>query len=138
MSDGWHLAQGQLVEAITGSVHQREPKAWEGYLVLSTPGLLPPGDELVVSDMRNDTNRVRKIVATGEEVSGLQQVHDVLLPLLPLTLEGIDDSSGGVLEMLTEMLTEHGISPETSRTVVQAFTQNESILERLHARRTSR
>lgn len=138
MSNGWHLAQGQLVEAITASVHQREPKAWEGYLVLLTSGLLPPGDELVVSDMRNDTNRVRKIVATGEELSDLQQVHDVLLPLLPLALEGIDDSGGGVLEMLTTMLTEHGISLETSRTVVQAFTQNQSILESLHARRLSR
>lgn len=135
LSSNWHLSQGQLVELMAASLAQREPKAWEGYLVLMTPGLLPPGDEPVVSDMRNDTNRVRKIVATGEELSGLQQVHAALLPLLPLALDDVNESGVGVLAMLTGMLTENGISPETSQAVVRAFTENESIIESLHARR---
>lgn len=134
----WHLSQGRLVDVIAASLAKREPKAWEGYLVLMTPGLLPPADEPIVSDLRNNTNRVRKIVATGSELTGLQQVRDALLPLLPLALEGIDGSSRGILDMLSGILMQNGISQETAQTVIEAFTHNESIVERLHARRLGR
>ena len=136
--DSWHLAQGWLVDAIAENLNTREPKAWEGYLVLMTPGLHSPADELVVSDLRNNTNRVRKLVATGNELSDLGTVRDVLLPLLPIDLQGVEAVQGGVLDMLEEVLMSNGISEAVAQTVVEAFSQNESVVESLHARRVGR
>lgn len=137
LAERWHVAQGQLVDLISAHLRSPEPKAWEGYLVLLTPGLLPPADTVAVNELRNDTNRVRKIVATGGDLGTLDDVHGALLPLLPLTLEESTATRIGVLTLLPELLESGGISRAVTSAVVDAFTANESIVERLHASRTA-
>ena len=96
----WHIEQGALVDLMADNVRRGEPKAWEGYLVLLTPGLLAPDDQVVLNDLRNDTNRVRKIIATGDELEELSQVGDALLPLLPLKVDVSAPSRGTLLDRL--------------------------------------
>lgn len=137
LAERWHVAQGQLVDLISAHLRSPEPKAWEGYLVLLTPGLLPAADIVAVNELRNDTNRVRKIVATGGDLGTLDDVRGALLPLLPLTLESSTASRTGVLELLPDLLANGGISRAVTSAVVDAFTANDSILERLHTLRTA-
>jgi hypothetical protein len=87
-------------------------------------------------ELRYDTNRVRKLVASGDDLMTLEGVREALLPLLPLTSDIGSTLSSGLLDRLPELLEDHGISTEATRTVVQAFAANESLIERLHAFRS--
>src|SRR5665213_14365 len=102
LAEQWHVAQGQLADLISTHLRSPEPKTWEGYLVLLTPGLLPAMETVALNDLRNDTNRVRKIVAAGGDLGTLGDVRGALLPLLPLTLEDSPAAGAGVLELLPE------------------------------------
>ncbi len=137
LAEQWHLAQGQLVDLISTHLRAPEPKAWEGYLVLLTPGSLPAGDSVMLNDIRNDTTRVRKLVVTGDELSTLDDVRGALLPLLPLSIEGPQASPVGLLELLPDLLEESGVSGAVTEVVVSAFVANESMLEQLHEFRTT-
>jgi hypothetical protein len=135
LKDQWHLAQGQLVDLISEHVRRAEAKAWEGYLVLLTPGLLPSAEMATINDLRADTNRVRKLVATGEDLTTLSDVRGTLLPLLPLVIDDPSATQTSLLDLLPELLAENSIPMSVTGVVVEAFTANESILERLHSSR---
>jgi len=128
----WPIAQGQLVGLMSESLRRPEPKAWEGYLVLMTPGLMPLGDRTLISSMRADTNRVRKLVAAGDELGTLEDIRTFLLPLVPLEMDESLSGEGNLLESLPELLQEQGVMPQVTEIVLQAFAANESILQRLH------
>lgn len=128
----WPVAQGQLVALMSETLRRPEPKAWEGYLVLMTPGLMPLGDRTLINRMRADTNRVRKLVADGDELSTLEDIRTFLLPLVPLEMD--ESLSGGkdLLESLPELLQEQGVLPRVTEIALQAFAENASIFQRLH------
>ncbi|MFZ0169309.1 MAG: hypothetical protein WAL64_07785 [Candidatus Dormiibacterota bacterium] len=135
--DGWPIAQGMIVDLITEHLHSPEPKAWDGYLVLLTGGSLSPSERSAAGGIRYDTNRVRKLVATGEDLETLDDIRVALLPLLPLVFETPDTKAIGVLDQLPSALAGNDISIETVQIIVDAFTHNESILERLYGAGTS-
>jgi len=138
LTENWPDAQGQLVELISTHLTRPEPKAWEGYLVLLTPSEAPTGARAEFADIRYDTNRVRKLVAAGDDLQTLDDVEQALLPLLPLEVEAQVGSGPGLLERLPGLLAERNIELEAARAVVSAFVANESILERLHEFRSRR
>lgn len=135
LAEQWPRAQGQLVELISAHLRLPEPKAWDGYIVLLTPDVLPPEEKLALAAIRNDTTRVRKLVASGEELTALSGIHDALLPLLPLRTEQCHTVAAGPLEHLPELLEEAGVPRRVVEDVVDAFNNNESILERIHESR---
>lgn len=128
----WPVAQGQLAEAISETVLRSEPKAWEGYLVLMTPGGMPRVDRTLLNRLRADTNRVRKLVAAGEELGTLEDVRTFLLPLVPLTMGDSLPSVGDLLHALPELLLAQGVRTQVTETVLDAFGANESVFQRLH------
>jgi hypothetical protein len=132
----WPDAQGRLVELISEHLTRPEPKSWDGYLVLLTPGLVPSTARSQLAEIRYDTNRLRKLVATGDELRTLDDVEQVLLPLLPLEVESQVESGPALLERLPALLAERGIDAGAARVAVDAFTSNQSILERLHELRS--
>lgn len=137
MQTSWNEAQGLLVELMSTHLTRPEPKAWEGYLVLLCPTPVPVQDRNQVANLRYDTNRVRKLVATGDDLETLEDVRSALLPLLPLEVKPPSASGSGLLDRLPELLHDHGIEPSITRVVVDAFVANDSIVERLHAFRTT-
>jgi len=132
LAETWPDAQGHLVELISAHLRRPEPKSWEGYLVLLTPSVAPLAARSQLAEIRYDTNRVRKLVATGDDLRTLDDVEQALLPLLPLEVESQLESGPALLERLPDLLAARGIDAEAARTVVQAFIANESVLERLH------
>jgi hypothetical protein len=136
LSTGWADAQAALVELISEHVGGAEAKAWEGYLVLLTPGI--PGTEarIEATEIRYDTSRVRKLLATGDEIKGLADVEHALLPLLPLGPELQLDEQESVLNMLPALLSRSGIPEDAVRVVIDAFSAQQPIVECLHRYRT--
>lgn len=128
----WPEAQGELVDLISGTLSRPEPKAWEGYLVLMTPGVMPAGDRTTINQIRSDTNRVRKLVASGDELGTLEDIRNFLLPLVPLQLDDSISGEADLLGTLPALLAEHDIAPQVTQTIVDAFIENASIFERLH------
>jgi hypothetical protein len=128
----WPRAQGDLVDLMSSHLRLPEPKAWEGYLVLLTPDLLPTDSRVALTDLRGNTHRVRKLVAAGEDLLSLEDVRGALLPLLPLDVGESHETTGGVLDRLPALMAIEGVSPDVTRLVLEAFQSNASILERLH------
>jgi hypothetical protein len=135
LTEQWHVAQGELVDLISEHLTRPEPKAWEGYLVLLTPGLLPPTERTRINELRYDTNRVRKLVASGDDLATLDGVRLTLLPLLPLEIEQPVAGQSGLLERLPDLLGESDVPADLTRVIVSAFQANDSIVDRLHSAR---
>ena len=69
----WPDLQGSLVDVISSQVGHEEGKSWDGYLVLLTPSVAP-SDNAGLEAVRHNTTRLRKLVATGDD---LQSPTDV-------------------------------------------------------------
>ena len=133
---GWPAAQAELVELISAHMTRSDPKAWDVYLVLLTPGPAIDGDR-GPSDIRYDTSRVRKLVAAGDELQVVGDVERALLPLLPLDAVTATAGERSTLTMLPEILAKHGVEPQTVSVVVEAFRTQRSLVESLHDYRTN-
>jgi hypothetical protein len=88
-----------------------------------------------VHEIRYDTSRIRKIVATGEDMTSLNDIERTLLPLLPLAQDGIDlEEEQSPLDELPERLERTGIARELAETAVAAFKDHRPIVQELHRR----
>ena len=132
VSTEWTEMQGLLVDLISTNVRRGEPKTWEGYLVLLTIGQIIDEQRQDLVDLRYDTNRVRKLVATAEDLQSLDDVRTALLPLLPLQVDEPPTSASGLLNRLPELLSEEHIDPQVTETAIDAFSRNQSVVQRLH------
>lgn len=130
----WPDLQGSLVDVISKRVGHEEAKAWDGYLVLLSPGLAP-SDSTAIKAIRYNTIRLRKLVATGDELRRPSDVERVLRPLLPFGQEDAIISNASALDLLPRLLTALGIPAQTTETLVKAFKEQAPMLERLHTLR---
>jgi hypothetical protein len=133
----WTGLQGSLVEAISARVGRSESKAWDGYLVLLTLGT-PPSDRSEVEGVRYDTSRLRKIVATGDDLADGMDVERFLRALLPLRPQVSEVSGESVLDLLPDLLAANNIDRETTNVIVRAFLDQKPLMEELHRKRASR
>jgi hypothetical protein len=133
LTDAWEIAQGELVDLISDHFTRSAPKAWEGYLALFSLGPVPSGEWTKVTELRYDTNRVRKLVATREELQTLDDVRTALLPLLPLDSKAIGPAGGGILDSLPSLIADKRLSQHMVEEAIDAYNSNQSIVERLHA-----
>jgi hypothetical protein len=131
---GWADAQSALVETISKYISSSEAKAWDGYLVLLTPSLLTTEDSFAANEIRYDTSRLRKLVATGGELRGIADVERALLSLLPLQ-EGELAEPESPLAMLPTLLVARDVPEDAVRVLVDAFIGQAALLDRLHAHR---
>jgi hypothetical protein len=129
----WADLQASLVEVISQNVGRAESKAWDGYLVLLTTGIAPSTDP-EIEELRRDTTRLRKLVATGDDLSSSGDVERVLRSLLPLKLTPGLVGQGTALDMLGEILEEHGISRETTAALVKSYVEQEPVMDALNNR----
>jgi hypothetical protein len=133
LETNWTDAQAVLVELISKYVVSTEPKAWDGYLVLLTPSILPAAAREQAIQIKNNFNRVRKFLATGDDLKTTSDVERLLLPLLPLTSEvPRSDQSTRVLDSLPDILSKRGIDRGAVEALVRAFASHQPLLENLH------
>jgi hypothetical protein len=74
---------------------------------------------------------VRKIVGTGESIRFIDDLLDVLMPLLPLSASEVEvlDGDGSVVDRLPEMLVARGIARHVAVAVLNAFRTDEPLME---------
>lgn len=137
LSLNWVDAQAFLVELISKYITSYDAKSWEGYLVLLTPGVVGKADRTELTKIRYDTSRVRKLVATSDDIKTLDDVRQSLLPLLPLEIEATEEYKESVLALLPGMLSDEGIPEKAVQIVVTAFVEERPIVESLHEYRKS-
>lgn len=130
----WPDTQAVLVDVISRHVGSHESKSWDGYLVLLTPGLAPSEIENIEA-VRYNTTRLRKLVATGDDLNLPTDVERVLRPLLPLRLERPNLGQESALDLLPRLLALRHIPEEVTRVLVDAFRQQSPLLEKLHHQR---
>jgi hypothetical protein len=133
LASSWIDAQGSLVALISRFVPRGEPKAWDGYLVLFAPCAESDDVRDTASLIQRDTSRVRKLVATGENLETIQDVERALLPLLPIRLsesEAVEAETA--LDALPDLLARHEVSRDAALAVVSAFRDGRPLLESLH------
>lgn len=130
----WADLQGALVDVISRHVGQTENKAWDGYLVLLTTAIAP-GSDAHIEDIRSDTTRLRKLVATGEDLVAPSDVERLLRSLLPLREPQGSIGQGTALDLLPELLEEQGIDKSTTKVLVKSFIEQEPLMEALHRTR---
>jgi hypothetical protein len=133
----WADLQGALVDVISHYVGRSENKAWDGYLVLLTAAIAPDSDHNI-EDVRSDTTRLRKLVATGEDLTSPGDVERLLRPLLPLRDQQGSIGQGTALDLLPQLLKEQGIDESTTEGLVKSFIEQEPLIEALHRTREAR
>ena len=133
----WPDLQGSLVDVISSQVGHEEGKSWDGYLVLLTPSVAS-SESAGLEAVRYNTTRLRKLVATGDELQSTTDVERVLRRLLPLSQESANLSQESALDLLPKLLADQGIPKKTTQLIVDAFRNQSPLLERLHQERDSR
>lgn len=134
----WADAQGSLVEVISRHMTNRDPKAWDGYLVLLTPGVRGRAGNDDWMSIRYNTKRIRKFVASGEDLKSISDVRAIIAPLLPFRATEVStELYGSVLELVPGLLAaERNIPVRLGECVVRAFEDQKNMLQRLHEIRT--
>jgi hypothetical protein len=127
----WPDLQGSLIEVISRHVGKEEAKSWDGYLVLLSPGIAP-SESTAIDDVRYNTARLRKLVATADDLKSATDVERVLRPLLPLPQERANLGQESALDMLPRLLAAQRIPEGVTRLLVDAFREQSPLLERLH------
>lgn len=130
----WPDIQAVLVDVISRHVGVQESKSWDGYLVLLTPGLAPSEID-ALETVRYDTTRLRKLVATGDDLKLPTDVERILRPLLPLRPETATVGQESALDLLPRLLTNQQIPEAVTRVIVNSFREQSALLEQLHRHR---
>lgn len=131
LSAQWADDQANLVELISKHFARTEAKAWDGYLVLLTPSIVPATERQKAIDIQRNTVHVRKLFAAGDELETVDAVRRTLLPLLPLEIQETQLPSD-VLHTLPPLLARHGVDEESARVALAAFLEQRPIIEAIH------
>ena len=113
LSVRWTEDQAHLVNLISKHFARTEAKAWEGYLALLTPSVVPTADRLNAISIQRDTLHVRKLFADGADLRSLGAVQRTLMALLPLEEQDALEPSN-VLDSLPPLLASRGIDEEAA------------------------
>lgn len=125
----WANDQGALSGKISEYVGRGEAKSSDGYLVLLTSGLPEENQREALTRIRYDTSRLRKLVATGEDLSALSDIENILQPVLPLQVSSGDGVSSSGLDKLPDLL---DLPEKPTKKLVDAYWDQASLLEALH------
>ncbi|PKN82930.1 MAG: hypothetical protein CVU47_01165 [Chloroflexi bacterium HGW-Chloroflexi-9] len=132
--DQWPRAQDSFVDIISNYWRRGEPKTWDGYLVLITTD--EARDRYEQGDrIRYDTTRARKLVASGEDIRAISDIERLLSPLLPLEMTPGANQHPDVMLLLPPVLAAAGVDEDVVRTLIDAFRNDEPLLEAIHALR---
>ncbi len=128
----WVEIQTSLVEKVTSVLSQSDRKSWDVYLVLFTTGYVSSSEIASVKSIKYDTNRVRKLLSTGDDLRDLSDVGAALLPLLPIVERSRVANNDSVLNRLPEILEANEKHANLIRIAVEAFESQESIASALY------
>ena len=123
----WTFVQANLSDLISENIERTDPKAWDGYLVLLTPSIVPAPEREKAIFIQRDTRHMRKLFADGAELTKIDDVNRVLLPLMPLE-ERDAILTENVLDKLPHLLAKHGVDQEVAQVAIAAFQAQRPII----------
>jgi hypothetical protein len=124
----WAEAESSLIGAISERLSRAQPKTWDAYLILLTPGPTDQESDERALQISYDTSRTRKLVATGRTLLGPSDIESVLLPVLPLMVDDSTETASTLLDELPQYLLDHGVRPEVANRVVGAFRERRPLV----------
>lgn len=127
----WADDQATLVGLISKHFSRTDAKAWDGYLVLLTPSIVPASARHNAVEIQRNTVHVRKLFGSADQLQTVDAVRRTLLPLLPLDGEQMLQPRN-VLDNLPAVLARHGVDEYASRVAITAFREQRSIIAELH------
>jgi len=116
---------------ISRYIGKEESKSWDGYLVLLSPGIAP-SERSAIDDIRYNTTRLRKLIATADDLENSTDVERILRPLLPLPQGQANLGPESSLDLLPRLLAPLDISEDVTQVLIDAFREQSPLLERLH------
>ena len=129
----WQETQSALVELMSEHLSARDAKAWDGYLVLLTPG--HRGDDRdAIERIRYDTARVRKLVSSAPELTTVSDIEHALLPLLPLGGDIDLTSTHAPLDVVGDTLRKE-FDAQVIDALLAAFADQRPMVEAIHKAR---
>lgn len=128
----WANAQTSFVDLVSRNISKDEMKSWDCYLLLWTADYTPFSSSGEREVIRYDTSRVRKLVASGEELKEIADVEAALLPLLPIVDTINASTQMGVLDRIPSLLESRELSASKIQRVIDAFEKQESLAEAIH------
>jgi hypothetical protein len=82
--------------------------------------------------IRQDTNRARKLVGTGEDLLSLSDVMTLLSPLLPIdSTEALSDRSTTVWSLAAQSIERQGIGEDAINDLLKAYEDQRNLMEAL-------
>jgi hypothetical protein len=132
LKKNWIDIQTSLVERVSTVFSQTDRKSWEVYLVLFTLAHVPNAEAAEAKAIRYDTNRVRKLLSTGENLRELSDVENTLLPLLPIQDTTRLTTGPEILKRLPEVMGAKSSGANLIKIAVQAFESGESLASAIH------
>jgi hypothetical protein len=133
----WPDYQGELVTVMSKHLGRNESKSWDGYLVLMTPSVAP-SEDVEVHEIRQNTNFLRKLVGTGDNLVTSIDVERLLRPLLPIRLRNTTVEPRSVFDLLPDLLQREGITSSTTEAVLLAYREQRPLMEALMRNRVHR
>lgn len=132
LETNWTNAQGAVVNFLSKILPRTEPKIWEAYLLLVSP--LPSTESIrhKAEEIRHDVSRLRKLVVTGDDLKEVDDVGRILRPLLPLEEQTMDLGEGDLLDLLPELFAQLDVDRGAAQAIVNAYRNDEPLLERLY------
>ncbi|MGY4368100.1 hypothetical protein ACVW1A_004165 [Bradyrhizobium sp. LB1.3] len=113
--ESWQQDRDQIVRSYRDSFRDAQQKAWNAYLVLISRAAASFGEALVLGQIEENLEAMRKITKAG--VSGLTGAHEALLPLLSFRVAPSLDQ----IDMRSEIRLR---TSELNEDVVAAFLSN--------------
>lgn len=126
----WAGAQAWLVEVITARLDRSDAKAWDGYLVLLTPGRVPNEERAKLEAIRYDTTRVRKLV--GVDLKSEAAVKRALAPLMPLDLSLSSAPGSELRDLLIELVPPDVAAHAVVEALAEAFSDGRPLVDSIH------
>ena len=131
----WHAAQAAMVERMSEHMRRSDPKSWDGYLALLTPDA--SASKKAVHDIKHDMTRVRKLVAPGQRLKVLADVRTALMPVLPISMSGVEAPRVRLGRHTAEALVARGVDQGLAQAASAAFVENRPLLEAIYRHRVS-
>lgn len=135
LASSWLDIQDILGRNIGRKLTSSDAKAWDTYLVLLVGQQLTPSDRAEAVSIRYNTRRARKIVVTGDEVRGIDDLELALMPVRPVLAEVQNIENRDPLDDLVDHISDIS-DPDPVRVLVDAYRESRLLLEALHVWRT--
>ncbi|MEP6341983.1 MAG: hypothetical protein ABJ275_01610 [Maricaulaceae bacterium] len=126
---GWSDTQASLVRLVSQKIARTAPRFFDAYLVLICRS--PINENYEKFEIERDTNRVRKIIVTSEELISSAVYLRSLGQLLPLEVGAKLDEKPDPLETLPDLLRDN-VDPELSKIAIDAYKDLQSPIEAIH------